>query len=499
MQQPARLLAHSLFIALFAQLAAPAPAQYGQFDATFGTGGYVLPSVSGEAFGLAVQADGRIVVAGSGSSQVVMMRFLPNGAPDGSFGSNGQLQIPVPPNGAAFQRVCVLGNGDLLAAGNTLVSGFDFQLVLTRRDPQGAPVASFGTNGLALHNEGPGPFLVVDMAIDGNGRIVVCGGGGFAVNLARCLPNGDLDPSFDGDGWVQLNGFQPAGMVVDDQDRVLVCNRNDSKVRIARFLESGAPDLSFGTNGIAEADLLPGGEVESPIAMALTPDGAIIVAGVEGNAQRLFVERHDATGALDATFGTDGRFVLAAPVPCAGGHALVQPDGAIVVGTQHSTTSDAELALLRLSPAGVPDPTWGTGGVSLLQIEDEERIDQMALQPDGRLVMCGQAATPTYYWMLARITTGLPVGVAELPMGPAALTVFPVPARDRCTVLLPKGAGAVRAVELVDAQGRVLPVERFTAMQERLTLLLPEGIAPGAYAVRVQLTGGLRVGRMVVE
>lgn len=51
----------------------------------------------------------------------------------------------------------------------------------------------------------------------------------------------------------------------------------------------------------------------------------------------------------------------------------------------------------------------------------------------------------------------------------------------------------------MDAQGRVVPVERFTALQERLTLLLPEGLAPGAYAVRVQLSGGLRVGSMVVE
>jgi len=95
-----------------------------------------------------------------------------------------------------------------------------------------------------------------------------------------------------------------------------------------------------------------------------------------------------APGDLDATFGTGGS--VTTPVSAAiFGHAViaVQPDGKILVATD-SETNKADLAIARYDATGGLDPTWGTGGVTVIATSPfDESAVAIALQPDGKVVV----------------------------------------------------------------------------------------------------------------
>ena len=108
-----------------------------------------------------------------------------------------------------------------------------------------------------------------DVAIDGGGRIVAAGltGGGRdssdpptepAIAIARFEPDGDLDPSFSGDGRARIElgaAATAAGLAITPDDRVVVGGSAEGDLFALRLLADGAPDASFGGDGIATADL----------------------------------------------------------------------------------------------------------------------------------------------------------------------------------------------------------------------------------------------------
>ena len=65
----------------------------GDLDPSFGNGGIV--SLGSHVGGIAVQPDGKIVVAGDLTASVRLARYLPNGSPDPSFGDGGSVETQV--------------------------------------------------------------------------------------------------------------------------------------------------------------------------------------------------------------------------------------------------------------------------------------------------------------------------------------------------------------------------------------------------------------------
>src|SRR4030095_16356280 len=153
----------------------PGWAAPGDLDASFGTGGWATTPLAdpGSIFALALQPDGKIVAAGQAplGTRIVLARYLPDGTPDPGVGSSGVVQtLPAGRSSGGAFGVVLQPDGRIVVAGqvNDPLSGT--VLALIRLLPDGGLDASFGTAGSVVAPDRSGGRAVV---VQGDGRIVV--------------------------------------------------------------------------------------------------------------------------------------------------------------------------------------------------------------------------------------------------------------------------------------------------------------------------------------
>src|SRR5262249_1027422 len=155
----------------------------GSLDPGFGTAGVVritpVPAASVIGAGVAVQRDGKIVVAedqvaGDGAD-LALWRFTPDGSPDPSFGSSGHA-VPSLPGRQEAQALAIQGDGKVVVAGFRVASG-NQDFMVARFTTNGLPDPSFAAAGYTSGSFGPGVRQdgVFAVAIQRDGKIVVAG------------------------------------------------------------------------------------------------------------------------------------------------------------------------------------------------------------------------------------------------------------------------------------------------------------------------------------
>jgi uncharacterized delta-60 repeat protein len=207
----------------------------GTLDQSFGAGGMVQPIP--DAMGLALLADGRIIVAGTDvyeDPSVVVARYLATGELDATFGDAGQTRTPLGKYVFAY-AVSIQADGGIVVAGGIGVSQPNIEhYLLVRYLEDGLLDSDFGRQGVVV-TPVPGDHAAVDIAIQGNGRIVVVGSSG---NFPR------------------------------------------SDFAVARYLSDGKPDLAFGSGGLVITKIGHSPQPPSgPQAVVLQADGKIVVSG----------------------------------------------------------------------------------------------------------------------------------------------------------------------------------------------------------------------------
>jgi uncharacterized delta-60 repeat protein len=247
------------------------------------------------------------------------------------------------------------------------------------------------------------------VAIQPDGRILVagrCDDANFRSRfaLARYNTNGSLDSSFGSSGKIVaiFSGL-------DDEARALALQPNGAIVvaglatdanlnvnfALARFNPDGSPDASFGIGGRVTTDFV--GERDEANAVTLQPDGRIVVAGLSINSalnSDFALARYNPDGSLDATFDADGKAVtdFAAFGDQANGVAI-QTDGRIVAaGVTSDSDASTDFALARYNPNGSLDSSFDGDGLVITDFSSpSDGAKAVALQKDGRIVAAGFA------------------------------------------------------------------------------------------------------------
>ena len=351
----------------------------GTLDRRFGRGGRVLTSFprggSGNA-ALAEQPDGKLVVAGAAwvaTNQSVfgIGRYTRRGRLDPSFGRGGTVMTPAPaPPRGRFSVTYVGGlvlqrDGKLVVAGARTNIKDRLGIALSRYTSGGTLDPIFGVRGKVETDLGSRSGAASSgVALQADGKIVTAGYSSLPhLAAARFTTRGALDAGFGSAGIVvtPVGGWSEAGGVAIQPDRRIVVAASASlskrgvQLAVVRYLPNGRVDTSFGVNGTVVTNFAVNGRP----AIAIQPDGKIVVACGVGNPRRFGLARYDARGALDPTFG-DGGKVRTRFAEASTAHAVaLQGDGKIVV----AGSSGGDFALARYTVDGELDESFGTGGL----------------------------------------------------------------------------------------------------------------------------------------
>ncbi|MFF5937089.1 calcium-binding protein [Streptomyces sp. NPDC012508] len=270
----------------------------GSLDTTFDGDGKVVTSfgetvpTTGNAVMMGL--DDNILIGGTFDGDAMVTRLTPSGGLD-IFGedNSGKAVFPFPGGNSAIHALTVSGGGTIIAAGS---SPAGFGLVRLYMEFGGRD-ATFGDNGLVST-----PFgnSVEGVELVAGGKIVAAGSHGTGVNsqfaVARYDGNGDLDPTFGGDGTVTTgfggNGATGHDMAVQDDERIVVAGVANGDFALARFTTAGSLDTDFGGDGRVTTDFE--GNWDEGRAVALQTDGRIVVAG--NGSDNHAVARYSVTG-----------------------------------------------------------------------------------------------------------------------------------------------------------------------------------------------------------
>jgi uncharacterized delta-60 repeat protein len=259
----------------------------GSLDRSFGSDGRATTSFGRYDWlnSVAIDSEGRIVAAGThcedGACSFILVRYRANGDLDSSFGGDGSVTT----NFGSYSEllsVAIDPRGRTVAAGWSDDGDGSGGFALARYLPNGDLDPSFGTRGKVTTKVGGGG-TATSVVIDSRARILAAGSNRLGFALARYRPNGELDPSFGGEGKVSTKfggGIAWASAVaIDSRNRIAVTGHAGSDLALARYKPSGDRDRSFGARGKMTAEFGSGGVDDGPNAAAIDPRDRIIAAG----------------------------------------------------------------------------------------------------------------------------------------------------------------------------------------------------------------------------
>ncbi|MGC1378571.1 MAG: hypothetical protein WA821_20235 [Anaerolineales bacterium] len=301
---------------------------------------------------------------------------------DITFGQNGIVTTDAGSE-AWIKSIAVQPDGKIVDIGSAYIAGSPVFL-LERYNADGSPDKTFGWAGGFLN--GPGGYGDA-IAIQPDGKILASGTSNDGVVLVRYKPNGAPDTSFGDNGTVitQNGGFNTA-IIVQPNGQILLSGNYKDDFVVARYNSNGSPDKSFGVNGKALTDF--GGAVDRSSAMLLQPDGKIILAGASNN-MGFALARYNANGSPDTSFGNRGKLITNISKNSIADDLALQPDGKIVAAGENDVTGLVVLA--RYNPNGSLDKTFGVAGILNTKISAEMDGNSLAVQPDGRLMVSGDS------------------------------------------------------------------------------------------------------------
>jgi uncharacterized delta-60 repeat protein len=415
-------------LCLLLGLVSIAHAAPGDLDTTFSTDGKVVTDVPGTGGGNAVviQADGKIVVAGSANGDAnrdfAVVRYNRNGSLDTTFGGDGIVTTDLGGQIDSARAIAIQADGRIVVAGTSGVA-LDPVFALVRYNTNGTLDTTFSGDGqlrMEFTSSGAGGGGAADVAIQADGRIVVVGTTGSDFAVARFNPNGTLDTTFGlaGTGIVIANlgsaddtatavAIQADGRIVVagfrtvDGRRVFAVERI-STTGLQEFLGVGLPE---GANATAFGPAI--NVSASATDMVLQADGKIVVVGdviqtFPGSTQvirAIGIARYNTNGTLDTTFATTGLRTLTFGNPSVARGVAIQPDDKIVVvgNTQPSVNGspNPNFAVARFNVNGLLDATFSGDGLLTtdFQIGSPSRDfgSAVAIQrTDGRIVVAGE-------------------------------------------------------------------------------------------------------------
>ena len=395
------------------------PAVVGAPDPAFGVAGKLLLAGT-PVNAVAVQADGKVVAVGSSGGNFLIERFNADGSFDTAFGTGGTGKVLVDVETAgqvdvanavkldSTGRIVVAGTGGSVAGNFALVRlSADGRIVEVNKSyavgsaasaAVGVDLQTDGTIVLAGNAVNPAPGGDQDAAVLRVNPI-----SGAAVGAATFIANTGIDTATG----LAVYRSQP------HQDRIVVTGTavgaSDNDIFLARLNADGTPDTSFNAGSFTHLYNL-GGPTDAGGGVAIDTSNNIVAVGTtlgaDATPDMVVFRVLSSNSGLDSTFNAGGVRKVAVTGQDDGRAVAVQADGKIVaVGDTGGVASD--VLIVRLNADGSFDPSFGTKGVTRLDVAgtSNDRGNAVAIGSTGRIVVAGTG--PLTDGFIARLTSSV--------------------------------------------------------------------------------------------
>jgi uncharacterized delta-60 repeat protein len=389
----------------------------GSLDSDFGFDGILLTGFHGEdAIGhsLAIQTDGKIIMAGrlrfvmngTWSYMVMVVRYLEDGTPDHSFGTNGHVFVePIAYEKYGHVAVDLQDDGKIITS-VAMLNLVDQGFVMFRFNANGTLDDSFGTNGKVKTDFGfVNGASAMALKCQDDGKIVVAGGNSITGITARYLTDGTLDTGFGDNGITLEDHFHWRSVLIQPDGKMVVGGSAiDTLIwyvnfALARYNEDGSLDASFGADGRVMTGL-PQNNIYGNCLITREDEKFILAGSSYGGGSVTVNDDFDVVlagyhsdGSLDNSFATDGIAVLDAgsAADVANSVAAGSNDRLFLGGYVHVNSNMNRNVVMGLNAGGAFDTTFSSNGISTIQESSVDFASTFTSVNDLQMLAAGSA------------------------------------------------------------------------------------------------------------
>jgi uncharacterized delta-60 repeat protein len=397
------------------------PGQPGTLDATWasaspnGAGTVITPIGGGidTPQAIALQPDGKVIVAGycyDGTHYgFCALRYRANGTLDTSWGSAGTgiVATPIGVNDSYASAVAAQPDGKVLLAGHCS-DGTKYDFCALRYLVNGTLDTSWGSAGTGIVTTSIGSGgndFANAMTLQPDGKVLLVGrcsnGGNDNFCALRYRSDGTLDPSWNSTGKVVTslggNDDQADAMAVQPDGKVLLAGSCDNGIRknfcALRYLADGTLDTSWNGNGRVVTSIDSNDDRAASI--VVQPDGKVLLAGTcDNGANEDFCSlRYHADGTLDTDWGIGGTGKVVTGISIGDDYsksAVLQPDGKLLLAGFCDGFLGRDFCTVRYNNNGTLDTSWGNvAKVTTSVVSASDQAAAIVLQPDGKVLLAG--------------------------------------------------------------------------------------------------------------
>ncbi|MBC7606227.1 MAG: T9SS type A sorting domain-containing protein [Burkholderiales bacterium] len=483
-----------------------------QADSSFNTNGIIFPPYAtgstswGESGNrILLQPDGKIILHGGYTTQfaygalkeTVLHRYNSDGSVDTNFGSNGQVILPSGDSQNYFSY------SELQSTSKILLLQYEKneQLRLWRLNPDGSPDTTFGTAGKLIINNLPlSNTSLIQTVHASNGKLTLLNyklqnlqspNVALLPIVVQLQPDYSLNTSFGDNGkfvpiptdfFTYYHG--PTDMIVQDDDSILIVLGSSEYKKIMKLTSQGQPDVSFGNSGILT---LPN-QIKKLIK---APGGKFLATSIT----QQYMTRYNADFSTDVSFGTNG----SVEGYFDGIKFLENGKFLAFKNTQEYVNYTCYPTVTRYSEAGFAEAS----GSFVLGTLNFTTIDDLVLQPDGNILVCGSywkannLASQNYKntaMYLMRMLPNLaftPLAVKEYAV--SEVGVFPNPFKNYFEVSFTITEKQSVSMDLYDSQGRIVKTiakEECQSGPVRRQVNIPESLSSGIFFLKITSSSG---------
>lgn len=398
----ARPLTYTEVLALYYEVP---PNKEASLDPSFGNGGVAI-TPGGLGYSAKIQSDGKIVIAGTDTSQnFTALRYNMDGTLDETFGNSGIVTTQVGNGNSQVYAAAIQSDGKIILTGNyetstNNISTNNTGIAIVRYNTNGTLDNTFGNSGIILNDLSTSDDIANSIVIQpGDQKILIGGSTGNTTLIVRFNPNGTIDYTFGNNGVVTTQvGYQSmsSSMVLDNNGKIVLgggsFNSTSDDILLIRYNINGDLDYTFGNNGIVLDETGAGSAWERSI--VISGDGKIIVGTTTSISQPsgFQVVRYNNDGSRDLNFGSNGIvettpsgiFNIARTIG-------IQQDNKILIGGTSALDSlgNAGFSLMRLEYDGAIDNSFGNDGSVISPLGLFSEGQDLVIQQDNKILMTG--------------------------------------------------------------------------------------------------------------